>query len=89
LFYLADHRFIALAWPLAGAPAAAGKRPGAVPDASGCCFETTAPSRILPGPAFTLPILSALWHTGSQLLDRTEKVPMAGANGCFLANFIR
>jgi hypothetical protein len=35
-------------------------------------------------------MLSPVWHNEPQLLARSEeKVPMAGAKGCFLANFIR
>jgi hypothetical protein len=54
-----------------------------------CCFETTGACIDSARWLVTLPMLSSLWHNESQLLDRTEKVPMAGANGCFLANFIR
>ena len=37
----------------------------------------------------TLPMVSPVWHNGSQLLARVEKVPMAGAKGGFLAKFFR
>ncbi len=37
----------------------------------------------------TLPTVSPVWHNGSQLLVRVEKVPMAGAKGGFLAKFFR
>jgi hypothetical protein len=39
--------------------------------------------------AFGLPMVCALWHNRTQLLERLEKVPMAGAKGLILANFIR
>src|SRR2546423_1403736 len=42
--------------------------------ASRCCFGTTAPERPTFGPRVGLPMVSRLWHNGSQLLECPEKV---------------
>src|SRR6266480_3795751 len=42
--------------------------------ASRCCFGTTAPERPTFGPRVGLPMVSPLWHNGSQLLECPEKV---------------
>jgi hypothetical protein len=54
-----------------------------------CCFGTTRTKWSIPLPPFGLPMVYALWQNGMQLLERVEKVPMAGAKGLNLANFIR
>src|SRR5512132_1849874 len=54
-----------------------------------CCFGTTACKACECAPRVALPMLSPVWHNGSQLLVRVEKVPMAGAKGGFLAKFFR
>jgi hypothetical protein len=55
-----------------------------------CCSGTTANEDPTIGQPAGLPMLSPLWHNELQLLDRPEKVSMAGAKSLgFLANFIR
>ena len=63
-----------------------------VPRAGGpfrCCFGTTARKARGCTRGVALPMVSRVWHNGSQLLARVEKVPMAGAKGGFLAKFFR
>jgi hypothetical protein len=54
-----------------------------------CCFGTTGGQSDEARHPLALPQRSAVWHNGSQLLERVEKVPMAGAKSRFLAKFIR
>src|SRR5207244_3239091 len=55
--------------------------------ASGCCFGTTALERPTFGPQVGLPMVSPLWHNGSQLLEWPEKVSMAGAKSLIPCQF--